>query len=449
VVWSWAIRDSFQIAHHDFTVMPNGNILAVVWEKKTQAEVLAAGRNPANIGQNFWPDKIVEFAPYGTDSAIVVWEWKAWDHLIQDFDPNAANYGVVEDHPELIDINLVASANGSWMHVNSVDYDPALDQIIFSVRNFNEFMIIDHSTTTAEAAGHTGGKRGRGGDILYRWGNPANYGLGTAADRKLYQQHDAKWIKPGLPRAGQIMVFNNGIGRAPMEYTTVEIIRPPLLPDSSYAIAPNQPFGPSSAEWVYPTNPDTTFYSPTMGGASMQPNGNVLICEADNGKLIEVDTTGTTVWKYVSPLSPNGIIAQGSTGNNGVFKVKRYSPSYAGFTGHTLVAGQPIETNPLPYTCSIYTNTPVADPELAAGNKLTVYPNPAYDAVSITLNAIEDAPWNIELLDLTGRMLHRQTMKVVKGGNQVTLNLGGYPQGCYLIRATTTNQKLQQIIVVQ
>src|SRR5258708_35448465 len=59
-----------------------------------------------------------------------------------------------------------------WTHANAVFYNAALDQVLLSVRNFSEFWIIDHGTTTQQAAGHTGGKLGRGGDLLYRYGNP-------------------------------------------------------------------------------------------------------------------------------------------------------------------------------------------------------------------------------------------------------------------------------------
>jgi hypothetical protein len=43
---------------------------------------------------------------------------------------------------------------------------------------------------------------GRSGDLLYRWGNPANYDCGTAEDQMLFHQHDVQWIKPGLPGEG-------------------------------------------------------------------------------------------------------------------------------------------------------------------------------------------------------------------------------------------------------
>ena len=40
-----------------------------------------------------------------SEGGEIVWEWHAWDHLIQDFDSKRENYGDVTAHPERIDIN--------------------------------------------------------------------------------------------------------------------------------------------------------------------------------------------------------------------------------------------------------------------------------------------------------------------------------------------------------
>ena len=87
------------------------------------------------------------------------------------------------------------------MHTNAVAYNAELDQIMLSIHAFSEVWIIDHGTTTEEAASHSGGKRGKGGDLLYRWGNPRAYRTGTNVDQRLFAQHNAHWIPEGLPGA--------------------------------------------------------------------------------------------------------------------------------------------------------------------------------------------------------------------------------------------------------
>ena len=159
LLWSFEYSSTDYISHHDIEPMPNGNILMIAWEAKTEQEGLQAGRNPAIAsdapgGSNgVWPDKIVEIQPNGTTGGDVVWSWHAWDHLVQDYDPSKDNYGVVADHPELLDINFVDAAGAQagkadWMHCNGIDYNPILDQIALSCKNMNEIYIIDHSTTT-------------------------------------------------------------------------------------------------------------------------------------------------------------------------------------------------------------------------------------------------------------------------------------------------------------
>ena len=124
--------------------------------------------------------------------------------------PSAANYQTsIVNHPELLNINYLTQKD--WLHCNGVDYNPILDQVVISSHNTNEWYVIDHSTTTAQAASHSGGNSGKGGDFLYRWGNPAAYqATGT---KYLNVTHDAHWIPefPGVSfsKSGRLTGFNN------------------------------------------------------------------------------------------------------------------------------------------------------------------------------------------------------------------------------------------------
>ncbi len=315
VTWSFSYATDDYCQHHDVEQLPNGNILMIAWEYKSSAEAESAGRNPSLlVDGELWPDTIIEVDP--SDDSIV-WEWHVWDHLVQDYDSTKANYDPVADHPELIDLNFVDGPQGvaDWTHVNAVAYNADLDQIIISVHGFNEFWVIDHSTTTAESASHAGGSYGKGGDLLYRWGNPAVYG--ASGGQKLFGQHDSQWIPSGLPGAGNILVFNNGQSRG---YSTVEEIAPDVNPDGSYPMTVGQAFGPSSQEWIYQAPTPTDFYSQNISGAQRLANGNTLICSGANGYIFEVTAAGTVVWTYQN------------TDGTPVFRVYKYPYDYSGLS---------------------------------------------------------------------------------------------------------------------
>src|SRR5215510_5010473 len=281
LVWDFAYGTATVTQHHDFTRLPNGNILMLVKEKKTAAEAIAAGRIPSTVeGTEVQPDSLVEIKPTGKTGGEVVWEWRLWDHLIQDLDKDKANYGDVAAHPERVDINynVVAGqrANPDWTHFNAVAYNADLDQVLVSLRNFGEIWIIDHGTTTQEAAGRTGGRSGKGGDLLYRWGNPRVYRAGTATDQRLYGQHNAHWIPKGLAGAGHLLIFNNGDTRPEVKYSSIEEIVLPVDSNGRYSMGTDKKYGPDKAVWNYaaPNHPD--FYSVNISGVQRLPNGNTL-----------------------------------------------------------------------------------------------------------------------------------------------------------------------------
>jgi Arylsulfotransferase (ASST) len=294
VVWDYRYNTNGDLSHHDVQMLPNGNVLLIAWETKTRTDCINRGRNPSYVGSSgLLPDHIIEVQPTGPSSGTIVWQWHVWDHLIQDYDSSKANYGVVGDHPELVDINYVTSSQQDLMHTNSIDYNEKFDQIVVSVRYYSEIWVIDHSTTTAEAAGHTGGNSGKGGDLLYRWGNPQAYDRGTSSNRKLYEQHDTIWIDEGCPGAGDILIFNNGVGR---HYSTIDEIVPPVNENGEYYLASGSAYGPTTQIWTY--SPQPSFYASHLSGADRLSSGNTLICNGESGKIWEVTPEGATVWQY-------------------------------------------------------------------------------------------------------------------------------------------------------
>jgi hypothetical protein len=350
LVWEFEYSTDQYLSHHDVKPLPNGNILMLAVEKKSYEECIEAGFDPRMMRDNqIFPEYFIEVQRTGPKSGKIVWEWHVWDHLIQDNDRTKANHGDVAAHPELIDVDCNGRAVPAfWNHGNSIAYNASLDQIVLSARGCNEIWVIDHSTTTEEAAGHTGGKSEKGGDLLYRWGNPAAYGRGTRDDRQLFQQHDAQWIPDGYPGAGNILIFNNGLDRG---YSTVVEIVPPMDEHGNYTIAPSEAFGPEKPAWTYQAENPTDFYSSEISGAHRLPNGNTLICAGVRGTFFEVTQDGETVWEYVNPVVSYGILAQGEKSGldhrghnwNAVFKIHRYPVDYPGLVGKDLTPIGPIE----------------------------------------------------------------------------------------------------------
>lgn len=375
LLWNYEFAVDRVLPHHDITPLPNGNVLIVAWDKKTAEEAIAAGRSVESIDNGqLLADCLLEIKPTGKTTGEIVWSWHAWDHLIQDHDATKANFGAVAEHPELIDVNLNEGMFGNlgypgrprgfsdkgdsradisrdWTHINSVAYNAALDQIVLSVRAFSEIWIIDHGTRVAESAAHKGGRYGKGGDLLYRWGNPATYRAGSKADQRLFKQHDAHWIPTGLPGAGHILLFNNGNNRPDGPYSTADEIVTPVTSDGHYPRQALTPFEPREAEWAYSAPEKRELFSMVVSGAQRLPNGNTLICSGANGTLLEVTAGHEVVWKYINPVQGNflGARGHGAPGlgrgglpsiHNAVFRATRYGPDYAAFRGKTLVPGR-------------------------------------------------------------------------------------------------------------
>lgn len=386
LVWDFEYHSEKRLPHHDAIKLPNGNALLICWERIDEKEAVAAGRRPETVkDSHLQPDCLVEIKPTGLKTGEIVWEWRSWDHLIQDRDKTKPNYGKVFEHPELFDVNYihgeesqvtkmmatkdgrdklrtlgyVGSApadpadakkdspkqdankdhaskaqskdaqkkaqppaprkNPDWMHVNAVAYNAELDQIALSSPSFHEIWIIDHSTTKEEAKGHKGGRWGKGGDILYRWGNPRAYRTGTNLEQRLFGQHNIQWIPKGMSGEGHLLVFNNGAGRKPEEYSSVDEFVPPTDSEGNY-VRPNRgPFGPAKPLWSYTAPNKKDFYSWFISGAQRLPNGNTLINAGAVGVVFEVTPEGETVWKFSNPFKPTA-----NTGRPGNGPPKRF-----------------------------------------------------------------------------------------------------------------------------
>lgn len=320
VIWSFSIAEpGVRVLHHDVEPLPNGNILATVYESMSFDAAQEIGwvmqqtdtlLRPPQL-RRFWTERIIEIAPdLATGGASIVWEWNSLDHVIQNVDSTKPNYGEITPDCRKIDLNYTQFADfffcmGQVFHVNAISYDADHDQILLGSAMHDELWIIDHSTTTEEA-------RGAGGDLLYRFGNPAAHGAGPYESKTLYWQHDPHWLRADRPRSGDVLIFNNGARRLadgtpnPDEkamgfgqaYTELLEVRLPRNADGSYTWAPGDTLNGAEITWSYNRDNSKGLFSPFMSSAQRMPNGNTLVVQGYDKRIRELTPDGTTVLDY-------------------------------------------------------------------------------------------------------------------------------------------------------
>jgi len=427
LIWALTYSATDFSFHHDYVPLNNGNILMLVAHRKTSNDAIENGRDPSTLATDeLYEERIIEIEPVGTDDFNIVWEWRSWDHLIQDFDNTKANFGVVEDHPELVDINFgISFGEADWWHANSISYSDERDQIIISNRNLNEFIIIDHSTSTEEAASSNGGNSDMGGDILYRWGNPQSYQQGDDNDRILYGQHDVQFIPTGLPNEGKIMIFNNGND---LTFTSIQIINPPYDATNSTYTYTGGAYGPEVPDWEYtdPMNPDN-FHATFLSGSQQLENGNVLICHGPNGEVFEIDPSFNTVWRYQSPVANSEILSDGddpSLSQTRIFRALKYPLDYGAFAGRDLTPQGPIEINAVEDNCTVLSVNDISHADL-----INVYPTITNDIIHINSSL---ADYKISLHSINGAKLDDYN-------NPTRIDLSHFSSGVYFAKLQTSS----------
>ena len=410
IVWDYIYSNSEHLSHHDLTLVGD-NVLLTAWEVKTVAEVNAEGYN--NTDSDKWPTHFIELAPNGDGGADIVWEWHIWDHLCQDTDANLPNYTEsISNHPELIDINMIQEmggpgpgpSGGDWFHVNGVDYNEDLDQIAFSSRFASEIYIIDHSTTTEEAASHEGGNSGMGGDLLYRWGNPSNYGM-SAAQTIPNAVHDVRWITDdGRPNGGYLQIFNNsGISN---NQSAIDGIETPFdATTGTYTLNPGAAYGPST----YTTRYACAYSASGQSSSDRMSNGNVYVNASSGqggaGVMYEVNTDGEIVWGPYNAQTQKGF---------------RYECDHPGIIA--------LESFMNSLTSSCFTSS-VSELDVS----FLIYPNPTNGIVTIDLGTPNQQYTSFTVTNITGQTIHSE---LINNRTRIQFDLEGYSEGMYFINVT-------------
>jgi hypothetical protein len=383
--WQYTERRATYHPHHDFIRVYNPKLKAytviyIANRDYTAAECIAAGANPQQVpASGAQLDTLVEVDASGT----IVWEWCFFDHLVQDLDPAKSNYvgagKTIADHPGRLNINLAGHPlKGDWLHLNSVDYNPTLDQLVFnSVQG--EFYVVDHGGTFAagDPAASIAKAASTAGDFLYRFGDPVRYGQGTppavladwtqstSGTKQLGGAHGVCWIEPGLSGAGHFLIFSNAqylSEHTPQSYVleidpfvgatgtnTGRYVNPPAAGYTTLkfpAVTDKTPRQLSrQVTWQYYSRSSLTLFSNIGCNAQRLANGNTLICADTYGYVMEVTPEGEAVWDYIMPVTPKGAVL--TLGDNlpmvnSIFRAYRYTASHPALTGRTLLPGKTI-----------------------------------------------------------------------------------------------------------
>lgn len=276
--------------------------------------------NPQISDKKLLDDMMIEVDWEGN----ILWRWSISDHFSElGFDEAAKNVLFRDPNMRSPDGGV-----GDYLHVNTMSYlgpNHWYDQgdqrfkptnIIFDCREANILAILDKDT----------------GKIVWRLGPDFK---STPELRKLgwiIGQHHLHMIPKGLPGEGNLLVFDNG-GWAGygVPNPSSSIGAKNALRDYSRVLE----FNPVTLEVVWKLTPKelgylmpmdaSKFYSPYVSSVQRLPNGNTLIDEGSDGRVIEVTPDHEIVWEWISPYYSHG---EQSPKSNMIYRAYRYPYSY-------------------------------------------------------------------------------------------------------------------------
>lgn len=256
--------------------------------------------NPKISDKRLLDDKIIEVNWKGE----ILWEWRANEHFDElGFDEAAKNLLFRDPN-----FRPTGDGIGDWLHINSIStlgdnrwYDSGdqrfhPDNIIWDSREANILAIISKES----------------GNIVWKIGPTFDQSPELIKLGWIIGQHHFHMIPRGLPGEGNLLVFDNGgwagygspnpsspTGRmnAKRDYSRVLEFDP-----ITYEII--WQYTPTEAGFITPLD-SSRFYSPFISSAQRLPNGNTLITEGSDGRLIEVTKEHEIVWEFVNPYYGN------------------------------------------------------------------------------------------------------------------------------------------------
>jgi len=416
--WEGDIIYSFRapsglIFEYEVIKKENGNYLCLGRESMSNSEFRDMGYN-LSLGSPDVIDVVVEIDP--TQDSII-WDWHLADHVIQERDSTLNNYGVIKENPQLLNLDAISTYDWTFYEsfmINGMGYNDELEMIALSVRKMSEVIFIDNSTTAEESTDHSGGRYGKGGDVIFRWGNPQNYGYGTQDDQILYYQHNPIWVHYGEYK-NQVSVFNNGLDRPVDYYSSIDIFQVNPDENGNFPFDEELGFLPINASYSY-NNLDHEYevllVSDYTSGAQMLENGNLFITEGRSGRLFEVTPAGDMVWEYIAP------------GGWYLFRAEKYPLDYTAFDGKILEPNGTVESPSSPAVCEIATISSIIQP--FESNIEVKFDN---SSNNISIANIDNTEYSFEIYDAFGRVVMSDNSDPLI----TEINVGFLSSGFYII----------------
>ena len=238
--------------HHDMQRLPNGNTI-FLYHEEVPEEYMKSVKDPERRSLKLIGDCVCEVNKEGE----IVWEWHLHEHL---------------------DLNECASVKATdWTHTNTVTilpenhwYDEGHEEfkpgnVVICPRHLDKIVIIDKDTK----------------EVV--WTYRGEY-LGGLA-----HPHEPYMIEPGMSGAGNILIYDNGVGPRSSGRKKITAVLE-INPVSKRIV------------WLYERGKE--FFSAIQGTQQRLANGNTFICESTTGRIFEVARDGEIVWEYVMPPFP-------------------------------------------------------------------------------------------------------------------------------------------------
>jgi hypothetical protein len=87
--------------------------------------------------------------------------------------------------------------------------------------------------------------------------------------------------------------------------------------------------------------------------------------------------------------------------------------------------------------------------ELAVNGQLNVYPNPAHDKVTVSIEVKEASQLNLQLRDMSGRVILSEDHESQAGLNAYEIELKNFAKGVYMLEVQTSTDSYKIRVAVE